>query len=74
MILDFVYTEPPCGEQDTRPFIVKDVRKFLKIFICLGINRFDYQVSLFIFCHMRLLHYIGVCDHDQSLYRKNREL
>jgi hypothetical protein len=25
MILDFVYYEPPCGEPDTRPGIVKNV-------------------------------------------------
>lgn len=25
MILDFIYTEPTCGEEDTRPSIVKDV-------------------------------------------------
>lgn len=25
MILDFTYIEPACGEEDTRPLIVKDV-------------------------------------------------
>lgn len=25
MVLDFIYVEPVCGEQDTRPPIVKDV-------------------------------------------------
>jgi len=35
MILDFVYIEPACGEEDSRPSIVKDVctrRCFFKIF------------------------------------------
>ena len=25
MVLDFIYVEPACGEEDTRPSIIKDV-------------------------------------------------
>ena len=31
MVLDFVYVEPMCGEEDTRPTIVKDVRQAFSI-------------------------------------------
>jgi Na+/proline symporter len=33
MILDFIYIEPACGEEDTRPAIVKDVNKLIIILI-----------------------------------------
>jgi hypothetical protein len=29
MVLDFIYTEPPCGEEDTRPAIVRNVNKLI---------------------------------------------
>jgi sodium/myo-inositol cotransporter 11 len=40
MILDFIYIEPACGEEDTRPIIIKNVSfviKFFSIIINLGI-------------------------------------
>lgn len=36
MILDFIYIEPPCGELDTRPSIVKDV--CIKLIYCVFTN------------------------------------
>ena len=35
MVLDFVYVEPMCGQEDTRPAIVKNVREVIvSILIC----------------------------------------
>jgi hypothetical protein len=60
MILDFVYVEPACGEEDLRPVIVKDVKTtYLKAFFFENYNSnyyYIFQVSLFVFCHVAVLH------------------
>ena len=76
MVLDFLYHEPPCGIEDDRPSIVKNVKKiqnFAQIFARL-INFIFFKVSLFIFCNIFILdncsHY-GCCV---SFNRKDRKL
>ena len=43
MILDFVYVQPPCGEVDDRPMIIKDVAShfLLTIYQIIFLNQFE---------------------------------
>lgn len=74
MVLDFVYTEPPCGEADTRPRIVKDVNinQFKAVFIVFII--FFLKVTLFIFCNSSVWNNWIIHDWNQFSHVQNRKL
>ncbi len=58
MVLDFIYTEPTCGEIDLRPGIVKNVKLLNHFFIRFNLYNTCFIIaSLFIFCHNVILSY-----------------
>ena len=80
MILDFIYVEPTCGENDNRPAIVKDVCIHFSLYSAI-LSRFwlvhilfVHLVPLFVLCYFALLGYNGSDGCCESLYKENRKL
>ena len=76
MILDFIYLEPACGEEDSRPWFIKDVR-FSSVFflIFFKINNFFSKVHylnfaiLLFFITMIVTIVVTLCTEKIENYR-----